>query len=204
MGWGPSKIAIFKNSNFLGSNGGREFIIKIDHKFHNWKKANFCWKVHITFSLKELKSQWTQYLEKVAGFVFLVTSCVSDIFLCRSSIWWKKFGKKRVQQSLQQAFWTKVEVTIQDTTQTLTPPSWCRETLRSSPKAPDTTFYPDQVSQTFFYFSLIQWSIRYPNLFGRLSRNRKEASVNGNGPFLLLSFIFSPFSFPIWCYKSVM
>ena len=146
MGWGPSKIAIFKNSNFLGSNGGREFIIKIDHKFHNWKKANFCWKVHITFSLKELKSQWTQYLEKVTGFVFLVTSCVSDIFLCRSSIWWKKFGKKRVQQSLQQAFWTKVAVTIQDITQIQTPPSWCRETLRSSQKAQDTTFYPDQVS----------------------------------------------------------
>ena len=138
-----------------------------------------------------------------------VPVCELDTFPnCRSWIWWKKFGKKRVQLRLQQAFWTKVAVTIQDITQTLTPPSWCRETLRSSPKAPDTTFYPDQVSQTFlsfFYFPLIQWSIQYPNLFGRLSRNRKEAWVNGNGPFLLLSFIFSPFlSFPIWCYKSVM
>ena len=94
-----------------------------------------------------------------------VPVCELDTFPnCRSWIWWKKFGKKRVQLRLQQAFWTKVAVTIQDITQTLTPPSWCRETLRSSPKAPDTTFYPDQVSQTFlsfFYFPLIQWSIQY-------------------------------------------
>ena len=180
-GGGPSKITIFKNSNFLVSNGGREFIKEIDHKFHNlvhqvsnWKKNTFCWR-YITFSLKELNRLNTW--KKLANFVFLVTSsgCESDIFLCRSWIWWKKFGKKRVQQRLQQAFWTKVAVTIQVITRIQTPPSWCRETLRSSQKAQDTTFYPDQVSGKAFLAKLfllfyIQWSINYPNLFRRLEK----------------------------------
>ena len=66
-GGGPSKITIFKNSNFLVSNGGREFIKEIDHKFHNLVHQVSNWKKKTPFVEGILLLAWKSSIDSILG-----------------------------------------------------------------------------------------------------------------------------------------